>query len=396
MTADPSDPVPAEGILVRSPVRRKRWLVLVGSVSLTILAAEVGLRIAGYGRDREPSFQCFFGRGIRLICLSRNPTGYLDVDLTDPRVRKRLHDEYGIIDMEKTYQYTPYGVVTPADEHGMRPGQMRPKAPGRIRVIAVGDSFTYGQGLKPGDPWPRQLETLLNAQAAGRFEVLNCGVMAKDIDWIASLLIHRLLPLQPDVVIYAWYLNDGIRSKEFNDTRLAKTRKAHAQATYVPDHCISDGGERVMGLRRWSAVYDLAWSKLNSMEVGRAFVAWGNEMYGPDNKEGWGETQQLLYRMAEVSRLGGAAFHVVLWPVLTDLGSSYPFGPAHHAIAEACEKDGIPLLDLRETLRSHPADGLKFHPDDEHPSKLACRIAAEAIRDDLMHHHPELFRQGGE
>jgi hypothetical protein len=147
--------------------RRSKVLLLVFSTVGVLLISEAGVRVAGYGADRGPYFQGYDGAGMVLMCYDGNPDGYLDIDLTNRAERQRLYDRYGIIDMEKTYAYTPYAVITPCDENKMRPGQVRPRKPDTLRLVALGDSFTYGHALKPGDPWPSQLESVLNAGTGG-------------------------------------------------------------------------------------------------------------------------------------------------------------------------------------------------------------------------------------
>lgn len=372
--------------------RSKKWLVLVGSVLLSLLIAEVVLRVIGYGADRGPCFQGYVGAGIRLMCYDQNLNDYLDVDLTDAAVRKRFYEEYGVIDMEKTYRYTPYGVVTPCDNREMRPGQIRPKPPGKIRLIAIGDSFTYGHGLKPGDPWPRQLEALLNGGDTGRFEVLNCGVGDTDVAATTQLFMEHLLPLEPDAVIYGWYLNDPVQSRGFAEQYRALMDASRDQARYIPDRYISVGWDEVTDLRRWSAIYDLIWCKRQERQRGLGSLSWINGMYGPDNRDGWAESQRLLKGIAKACRDQGAVLHVAIWPMLIDLGADYPLAPAHQAIAEACRAADIPCVDLRAALAGQPNVKLILHPEDRHPSKWACRITAEAIREHLQAHHAAWFR----
>ncbi len=374
-----------------APSRRK-WLVLIASVLLSVLLVEVVFRIAGYGADRGPNFQGYVGAGIRLMCYDENLNDYLDVDLTDASVRKRFYEEFGVIDMEKTYHYTPYGVVTPCDHREMRPGQIRPKPPGKIRLIAIGDSFTYGHGLKPGDPWPRQLESLLNADGAGRFEVLNCGVGDTDVAATVQLLVTHLLALAPDAVIYGWYLNDPLQSPSFAEAHRGLMDRTRGGARHIPDRYVSAGWEEVTGPRRWCAIYDWVWTKLEDRELGRLSLEWITGMYGPDNADGWAESQRRLRLAYEACLAKQCKLHVAIWPMLIDLGPGYPLASAHTALSTACEQTGIPVVDLRDHLEATPPDALILHPKDRHPSKRACRIAAEAIREHLRRRHAEWFR----
>jgi len=376
------------------PDWRKKRLLLAGSLLVTLLIVEVGLRIAGYGAHRGPRFQEFAGRDVRLLCYNENLNDYLDLDLMDAAVRKEIRDKYDIAEvLDTTYYYTPHGVITPYDKNRMRPGQFRPKPMGKIRLIAIGDSFTYCHGLKAGHPWPAQLEKLLNAGGGDRFEVLNCGVSGADLPWIANLFQKRLLALRPDAVIYGWYLNDPVRSAELIETHRKLTEEESSDTIHLADRYMSLGWKRVSGPRRWSAIYDLASDKLGGLGAGNDNERWLRDMYGPANAKGWAKSQELLARMAEACRAKGVAMHLAIWPMLfAELGSDYPLVHAHEATAEACRKAGIVSVDLRESLKAHPIESLILLRRDGHPSRLACRVAAEALRDHLRQHHADWFR----
>ncbi len=382
-----------EGSPTAPSPRGRKWLALVGSLLVTLVVLEGGFRLLGYGADRGPCFQGYVGAGIRLMCYDRNLNDYLDVDLTDPRVRRRFYDEYGVIDMEETYHYTPYGVVTPCDRREMRPGQLRPKPKGKIRLIAVGDSFTYGHGLKPGDPWPRQLESLLNEDGRDRFEVLNCGIGDTGVAETTRLVLETLLPLEPDALIYGWYLNDPIPSPSYAEAQQEWMSRSRDEARHIPDRYVSVGWEKITGARRYCAIYDFVREKLNQRYLGWKSIEWINGMYGAENEEGWSHSQELLGLVAKALRERGAEVHVAVWPMMIGFGPDYPLEPAHRAIAEVCSKLKIPCLDLRETLATEgDVNKLILHPEDRHPSRLASRLAAEAIQGHLRTHHPDWFR----
>lgn len=51
------------------------------------------------------------------------------------------------------------------------------KSNNTFRIIALGDSFTYGSWVSTNDSWPKQLETKLNKlNNSIRYEVLNFGI----------------------------------------------------------------------------------------------------------------------------------------------------------------------------------------------------------------------------
>lgn len=90
----------------------------------------------------------------------------------------------------------------------------RPRRPGIPRVVAVGDSVTYGVRVDPRDAWPGALDRLLEEARAPapreeeRVEMLNFGVNGWDAGQVAAMVDTRLAPWEPDVVVWGSYAND--------------------------------------------------------------------------------------------------------------------------------------------------------------------------------------------
>jgi hypothetical protein len=78
------------------------------------------------------------------------------------------------------------------------------RRPGTLRVLALGDSYTFGQGVEARETWPKILETRLGPGA----EVLNAGVSgwgtAQELLWLED----EGFRYRPDVVVLGFYVND--------------------------------------------------------------------------------------------------------------------------------------------------------------------------------------------
>jgi lysophospholipase L1-like esterase len=78
-----------------------------------------------------------------------------------------------------------------------------PRTPGKKRVLAVGDSLTWGLGVQLQQAWPAELERALPG-----VEVHNLGMCGYDAEQGISLITHHLEAWQPDLIIWASYTND--------------------------------------------------------------------------------------------------------------------------------------------------------------------------------------------
>ena len=155
----------------------------------------------------------------------------------------------------------PRYVSDPAIGHWMQPGQQsfnhdqplsvnsvgirgpdypRKAPPGTHRVLALGDSQTFGNGLRDSDTWPALLERqLVSKPSALRWEVLNGGLPATDT-WQHERMLERLArSYEFDTVILGFYVNDvtGIYSagdpeKRTNTLRM-RTGTVYVMLCYV-------------------------------------------------------------------------------------------------------------------------------------------------------------------
>lgn len=88
---------------------------------------------------------------------------------------------------------------------GYRDHEFTTRHDGVYRILAVGDSFTFGHGIPETDAtYPKQLEILLNAGAASpqKFEVLNVAEKGYSPDQEYRQIITRLARLTPDMVLW--------------------------------------------------------------------------------------------------------------------------------------------------------------------------------------------------
>jgi len=96
------------------------------------------------------------------------------------------------------------------DSHGRRGPEMEPTfAPEELRVVALGDSCTFGKGVLESECWPRQLEKLLQAELPGRrVMVFNLGVNGYSSGHYQRVLEDVAAVLKPQLVILGYNIND--------------------------------------------------------------------------------------------------------------------------------------------------------------------------------------------
>lgn len=104
-----------------------------------------------------------------------------------------------------------HGVVHVYDRQNMRRTTPFPARPEDVfRVMVVGDSLTYGDGIDEQWTYSRQLEALLEPDF--EVEVLNLGVDGSQSEDIVGIVREHLPRLSPDLVVYGVCLNDFLPS----------------------------------------------------------------------------------------------------------------------------------------------------------------------------------------
>jgi lysophospholipase L1-like esterase len=134
---------------------------------------------------------------------------------------------------------------------GYRDRPFGPKT--KPRVVALGDSSTFGWDVQGHEAWPKALERLL-AQSGRSVEVLNLGVPGYSSHQ-GRLLLPEVWPLAPDLLIVAYGRNDEL------DTAFAPTAhgRGRTDAELMPgDHIAAPPPASVSDRVRESSLFQAA------------------------------------------------------------------------------------------------------------------------------------------
>lgn len=106
------------------------------------------------------------------------------------------------------------GAVASTNSRGFRgPEVVLPRPAGGIRILALGDSSTFGYGVTPAEDYPGRLERLLSRRFPGRaVEVINAGTPGWDSANGLAFLVSEGLSWKPDVVLVSFGYNEQLGS----------------------------------------------------------------------------------------------------------------------------------------------------------------------------------------
>lgn len=241
------------------------------------------------------------------------------------------------------------------------------------RMLALGDSETFGNGLPEAETWPKQLEAAL-ARTAGapRWEVLNAGVPGTDT-WQHERLLDRLAgAYRFDVVVLALYPNDVVP----------------APAAVTDTGVLSNGPMlRAAYLLKRSALLTALWEArvpLRAWIAGDPGARYEYDVVAgvPDSgaERGWAQVARSLAAMQARAAQAGARFVLLAIPRRDQVAGAAGDG-WNRRLAAIAAAQGIPLVDGLAPLRAAwPRYGRKlFIAWDGHDSALANQVLAEAL-----------------
>jgi hypothetical protein len=216
------------------------------------------------------------------------------------------------------------------------------KAPGTLRVVCIGDSFTQGYEVEVEESYPYLLEKALRERGL-QVEVLNLGVSGFGTAEELIMLTEYGLRFDPDAVVVGYYQNDPgdtVRSGLYRIDERGELRRA--ARSYLPAVGIRDALYRIW-LYRWIAQH----SQLANMVREQLAVMLKHDMY-----------RQNLEEISGGGQAGGPGPEAVLTARLLD------------QIKLECARRGIDfvLLDIPDhnyCESNLPADLLRDVSDDE-------------------------------
>ena len=234
---------------------------------------------------------------------------------------------------------------------GLRDQEIGPKMPDELRMLAIGDSFTFGFGVLREDTWPQVLERRLAERVERPVQVVNCGFAdgAHEPRGYADWLVDEGLALEPDTVLFGICLNDIHRN---------------VPMAVLPPRDVKPwlgGASRLLDAVQGMLVrreYEERVAKIPERKLEQAQRNYLTE------DGAWEAAQAALLETRDRLAALDVRFVVVVFPMLTRLTTRYPFPLLHEAVREFCDASGIECIDLLDPVLEHVRAIPGFRDDD--------------------------------
>ena len=286
-----------------------------------------------------------------------------------------------------------------------------PKPSGTRRVLAIGDSTTFGLGVNDDGTYVAQLNARLGALGfEERWEAINGGVSGYNMTLASAFLKHMAPVIEPDVVLVGVFWNDlpyesispdgevPVLAPAIGETPSDSDGASEpASAAVVNVDQVSDTPFRIGNqlstanrfLRKSRLLYVLRQTWLSAIaptDAANHEVRWevalleGNR--SPAIDFAWHDLEGRLAGIRDLGRAGGYEVGVVAMPIRAQVEGSYPDAAYQARIAVIAGSLGLFVVDPLPRFLAHPEPSALFIPYDRmHYTALGNGEVAEAVFD---------------
>lgn len=323
-------------------------LVFIISIVLSLFAAEIILRVLD-------------STNIKMVW-----------DYAEVETPKTHWDEAEDAVVEKS---TFNGMVLEGEVYslGLRENTSYPLNTDKYRILAVGDSFTYGFKLTNESSWPELTEDFLVKAGWNNIEILNSGRPGTDTHFQSEFFKKYTSQYNPDMVVIGFIINDcttlcsscgTVELKETIDKINRYKRNPYAS--------------------RLLTTLQLVYYKniLSKMTIHDYF-----ESYEDDSKE-FRLCREAFLNFKKLSEEMNFKLIVFIYPMLYELNEGHPFFPIHNKMLDFFAANGILAHDLTPAFFGQNDTDLWVQSSDSHPDREANTIAAKKIASVLASYLP--------
>lgn len=244
------------------------------------------------------------------------------------------------------------------NSEGYRDREISERDSSKHSVLFLGDSFTSGHGLS--DPDDRMSNRLERALGSNEWRVYNVGKNGSDTRDVYQRLLRY--PVEPDMVIYAWYVND---------IELVDSTNALSQVKAQPYADVNFALKFL--LRRSYFLNYLYWLYPHPSEL-QDYGKYVKRCFA--NPDILNEHQKDLEKLVSYAEERSIPLYVVVFPLMEHLDDTrFATDPVESFFAER----GVPAVSVRKLLEGETNREITVNKNDSHPSSYVNRKVAEEL-----------------
>ncbi|MDP6368647.1 MAG: SGNH/GDSL hydrolase family protein [Planctomycetota bacterium] len=250
-------------------------------------------------------------------------------------------------------------------------------------IVALGDSCTFGKGVREARSWPRRLEAKvwqLDSTLAPK--VVNLGVNGFSCRDYGPWFEELGAPLSPDIVILGFNINDFPNALAAADRVVQKRQSVRG---LLPQAWWDALGRTATFRLARGLFYELTeerdWARAEAFARGTGEDA----LLG----EAWGKVEGHLAQLRDAVEGGGGRLAIFLFPYESQVMlEDYQSAPQER-LSQTCRELEVPFMDLADVFRERLAsdgnrESLFLWGDHYHPNARGQDIVAQAVLELLL------------
>jgi lysophospholipase L1-like esterase len=306
---------------------------------------------------------------------------YFKPSISDPKLRQwmKAHPVLGWELVPGMQGRGRLGVKVEINSHGLRDSERTWEKPKNLtRFLALGDSFTYGYGMKLSGTFVKQFENLL-LEAGHNIDVINAGVTGYNLYQILTYFQTSGQKYKPDHVLYFCYYDDAsspIGNEEIQST-YEKIRRSLENTSHGFNLRLVNlyRNLRVLLNIRFRSRSEASW--LHSIDERRSYLR--NAYTRLQNREFQEAFFFNLSSLQKESKIIGANLHVVFIPDSAQLNRD-ELKSFEKKLKAFAYFHNISFLNISPIFEKEmDIASLYLFPNDAHTSEKGNRIIAQAI-----------------
>ena len=252
---------------------------------------------------------------------------------------------------------------------------------GTVRILCLGDSLTFGDGVAVDDTYTKQLETILNERGGHKYEVINTGVPSYDTWQEVTFFKTKGVKFEPRIVVLGFYGNDIVPRPAVVQTSLSGdgTLRRKGFGGFLPDGVV----HILKGSRFLLLLKDRVSKLADTIRPSSEYLHQRALLDGlPDEfvERGWQEVESSLLQMTQLQKTREFRFLILIFPMAEQLMHEHPKAQYQARLQAIAERLNIPFIDLKPVFqREFREFGSLFIEWDGHPNPQAHRLAAEEL-----------------
>jgi hypothetical protein len=261
--------------------------------------------------------------------------------------------------------YTP-----PINQLGFREDELNEAifTDGTVRILFLGDSFTFGKGVPDGaDRFSDLIESRLQTELEGKYHIYNAGKSGSEpSDWVGFSKFY--LSYKPHYIFAIFFLRDGtsictsLRCHE----PVIKRIKAKYTANFIYENFY-------LGKLIGNKLVEREFTDYYNSRLIKAYLG------TKEDTARWETEQQALLELQRLCHQKGLEFHLIIFPVLFRLDENYLFYEVEQEIIRFANEANMPVYSLTDGFMGHVDKSLWVSANDQHPNEKAHLIAAETL-----------------